>query len=70
MENDIYNLEHKPIDLNQARKEMRERIINAYSIISNPTYTNDERANALRSIIEKIVFDKESNQVNIYYHYL
>ena len=70
MENDIYNLEHEPIDLNQARKEMRERIINAYSIISNPTYTNDERANALRSIIEKIIFDKENNQVKIYYHYL
>ena len=70
LENDIYNLEHTPIDLNQTRREMKERIVNAYSVISNPTYSNDERATALRSVIEKIVFDKENMKVNIYYHYL
>lgn len=70
LEDDLFALEHELIDFDQAKKEMREHIATAASIISNPAYSNDERAMALRSIVEKIIYDKEENQIKIFYHYL
>lgn len=70
LENEIGSLEHPPVDLNKARREMRERIASAYAVISDGRRTNDERATALRSIIEKIVFDRDKQQIQVYYHYL
>ena len=70
LENDIYSLEHRPIDLNEMRREMRERIASAYAVISDSTRTNDERAAALRSIVEKIVFNRDEQQIQVFYHYL
>ncbi len=48
---------------------MLERVKNVYDIISSDKVGNSVKNEILRSIIEKIVYDKETDTLKIYYYY-
>ena len=49
---------------------MKERIRNVYDIISSSQFSDQEKNEALRSVVEKIVYDRETDTAEIYYFYL
>lgn len=50
-------------------KEMRNRIKNVASIITNPSSSRDEKNSAMKSIIDKIVYDKATEHIDIYFYF-
>ncbi len=48
---------------------MLERVKNVYDIISSDSVENSVKNEILKSIIEKIVYDKETDTLKIYYYY-
>ena len=49
---------------------MKERIRNVYDIISSSQFSDQEKNEALRSVVEKIIYDRETDTAEIYYFYL
>lgn len=49
--------------------KMLERIHGVYDILSSPDYDIPSKNNALKSIIEKIVYNREKDALSIYYYY-
>lgn len=49
--------------------KMLKRISNAFSIISSDNYTTAAKSEALRQVVEKIVYDRTSDTLKIYYYY-
>lgn len=47
---------------------MMDRIKNVYEVITNPDIGMEEKNKAARSIIEKIVFDRATGSVNIFFY--
>lgn len=45
-----------------------QRITTLYDLINTPDVSSDEKAHAVRSVIEKIVYDKKNENINIYYY--
>ena len=52
------------------KKDMQERIRNVYDIITSDNFTDQQKSDAIRSIVEKIVYKKEEEMVEIYYYYV
>jgi DNA invertase Pin-like site-specific DNA recombinase len=42
---------------------------NAYSVLTSPTATNEEKNTAIKSVIEKVVYDKATKSLHFYYFY-
>lgn len=45
-----------------------KKLQNAYDLISDPDTDYETKGNALRSVIKKIVYDKEDNKLKFYYY--
>ncbi|MDD3746982.1 MAG: recombinase family protein [Anaerostipes sp.] len=52
-----------------TKKDMQNRIRGLYDIVSSDNYSIEQKQAAVRSVIKKIVFDREKNTVDIYYYY-
>lgn len=50
--------------------KMLERIRNLCDILESDDYTVDEKSTALRSVIEKIVYNRSQSHIDVYYHYI
>lgn len=48
---------------------MLNRIQNVYEVLVSDAFTDQQKSDALHSIISKIVYDKSLDQVDIYYYY-
>lgn len=62
---EIKNLNNKTFDEEQFKK----RVINTYDILTNKSSSNLEKSTAIKSIIEKIVYNKPNNELIFYYFY-
>ncbi|MDR1770644.1 MAG: recombinase family protein [Hungatella sp.] len=51
-----------------AKKKMLKNIQNVYNIITSKEYTIVQKNSAIKSILEKVVFSKENNHVDIFYY--
>ena len=52
------------------KNDMKKRIQNVYEIITSDDFSNQEKSDALKSAVEKIVYKKEEGIVDICYYYL
>ncbi len=51
-----------------AKKKMLENILNVYNIITSEECTVAQKNSAIKSILEKVIFSKEDNHVDIFYY--
>lgn len=69
LENRLQNLlEGRTRDKALDKTELMTRIKNAYDIISDPGMSCEAKGNALRSIVKKIVYDKQENKLKFFYY--
>lgn len=54
-------------DLHVEYNDLQKDISNVYDVLVNPNFGKDEKQTALRSLIQKIVFNKKSGEFNIYF---
>ena len=59
--------QEKPEDV-PGKEVLIERIRNVYDLLQSPDVDNDDKGNAVRSIIKKIVYIKESKTFCFYYY--
>ena len=64
----IEHIEEPALSLEEAKPIMMDRIKNVYEVITNPDIGMEEKNKAARSIIEKIVFDRATGSVNIFFY--
>ena len=53
----------------QVEQQMRERIHSAYDIINSDQFSDEEKSEALRSVVEKIIWYKDEKTAEVYYYY-
>lgn len=49
--------------------KMLSRIVSVYSILTSDNYTTAAKSEALKQIVEKIIYDRASDTLKIYYYY-
>lgn len=64
----LENVQEPVLSSEEAKPIMIDRIRNVYEIITNPDIDMEEKNKAARSIIEKIIFDRESGAVNVFFY--
>lgn len=47
---------------------MLKKIKNVYEVVSSPNYTDQQKNEMLRTIVDKFVYDKENDTLNAYYY--
>ena len=52
----------------KAKKEFTKQIKNTVSIITSPDIPIDQKNTALKSIIEKIIYDRQNSSIQIFYY--
>lgn len=51
-----------------GKEKMLEKIHNGYDIICSDNFTNQQKNEALRNIVEKIVYDRVNDELNLYFY--
>ena len=64
----LEHIEEPVLSPKDAESTMINRIRNVYEIITNPDISMEEKNKAARSIMEKIVFDRATGSVNIFFY--
>lgn len=60
----------KPAALPEKQEEeLQKRISSVYDILSSPNYNAEVKNHLLKSVVEKIIYEKEKDLLTIYYHY-
>lgn len=62
-------METKQDDQEDQSANMLERVRNVYEMIVSESLDNTSKNEILKSIIEKIVYDKEKDELKVYYYY-
>ena len=44
------------------------KIKNVYEVISSPDYSNQQKNEMLKTIVDKFVFDKKNDRLDVYYY--
>jgi len=69
LENRLTDLNSCPVRDKTADKiQLASRIQNACDIISDPGVSNEIKGNALRSVVKKIVYDKQEGKLKFFYY--
>uniref|UniRef100_UPI00326077D8 hypothetical protein n=1 Tax=Clostridium sp. NkU-1 TaxID=1095009 RepID=UPI00326077D8 len=76
LEKEQEELENRLTDLNSCpgrdktadKIQLASRIQNACDIISDPGVSNEIKGNALRSVVKKIVYDKQEGKLKFFYY--
>ena len=55
-------------DSDTTRKKMLHNIQNVYNIVTSEEYSIAQKNSAIKSIIEKAVYSKKDNHVDIFYY--
>ncbi len=65
----LYELKGKQALEEEAKKrQLTSRLQNAFDLLSDPDADNETKGNALRSVMKKIIYDKEENKLKFYYY--
>ena len=68
LEMSLQDLEHNSDTANEnPNKEMLKKVHNIYDILSSDHYTYIQKNEALKQIVDKIIFDREQDTLKIYY---
>lgn len=63
----IADLSRGPSDDQDAAAAVLQKVSNAYSMLSSDSYTDAQKNAALKQIVDKIVFNRDSDELKIYY---
>lgn len=50
-------------------EKMLKNISSVYEVVSSDDYSISDKNEALKQIVEKIIFDRENNTIKLYYYY-
>ena len=53
----------------EDKHHMLQKIQNAYNYVTSDNYSNQQKNDMLRSVIEKMVYDKENETLDVFYYY-
>ena len=56
----------KPEDVSLA---LLEKVKNVYAILTSDKYTTAQKSEAIRQVVDKIIFDRHNDTLKIYYFY-
>ena len=51
-----------------GKAEVMQRIQDVYALVSSPDVSNEDKGNALRSVLKKIVFDRKAGRFSFFYY--
>ena len=69
LEKQLAELPEEKSDQDLAESHMLERVRNVYEIVSSESVDDVTKNEILKSIIEKIVYNKEEDTLEVYYYY-
>ncbi|MBS6520304.1 MAG: recombinase family protein [Clostridiales bacterium] len=64
----ISELESVDMDTSDDKAIMLKKIQNVYEVVSSSDYTNQQKNEMLKTIVDKFVYDKENDTLNAYYY--
>lgn len=64
----ICELESVDIDTSDDKAIMLKKIQNVYEVVSSSDYTDQQKNEMLKTIVDKYVYDKENDTLNAYYY--
>lgn len=64
----IYELESVDMDTSDDKAIMLKKIQNVYEVVSSSDYTDQQKNEMLKTIVDKYVYDKENDTLNAYYY--
>ncbi len=68
LENQLLELQTRKRDTDADKELMLSRIRNTYEVITSDRFSNQQKNEALRTIIQKIVYIRDSDSLKIYYY--
>lgn len=68
IENRISEHQSKKSDERNDNARMYKKIKNVYELLISDDYTNAQKNEALRTIVDKLVYDRENDTLKIYYY--
>ena len=69
LEKQLAELPEEKADQDLAESHMLERVRNVYEIVNSESVDDVTKNEILKSIIEKIVYNKEEDTLEVYYYY-
>lgn len=69
LEDQLRKAESAQIDTGSTEENLLERVRSVYEIVSSDTVDSVTKNEILKSVIEKIVYDKASDELKVYYYY-
>lgn len=65
----IKNCSIKKSDPEKDKKLMLQKVKNVYQIVSSDQYSDQKKNDVLRTIVDKLVYNRENDTLDIYYYY-
>ena len=69
LEKQLKESENNKTDSESDESNLLDRVRNVYEIICSDAVGNTVKNEILKSVIEKIVYDRESDELKVYYYY-
>lgn len=66
----IEKISDQSVDEATAARQMKERIQSVYDILISDEFSDQDKSEALRSIVDKIIWHKEEKLAEVFYHYI
>ena len=68
IEQRLSELKNQKTDTTNDREIMLRKIRNVYEVVSSPDYTDQQKNEMLRTIVDNFVYDRENDALNAYYY--
>ena len=70
LEKQLSELKEEKISTKNEDKDMLMRVKNVYDILSSDSVDAMTKNEVLRSVVEKIVYDREEDELKVYYYHM
>lgn len=70
LEKQLSELKEEKISTKNEDKDMLMRVKNVYDILSSDSVDAITKNDVLRSVVEKIVYDREKDELKVYYYHM
>ena len=67
--NEIKQYKSEVSNRTELQDTVVKRIRNAYDVITSDQFTLQQKNEALRSVVKKIVYNRDTDTLNVYYYY-
>ena len=70
LEKQLSELKEEKISTKNEDNDMLMRVKNVYDILSSDSVDATTKNEVLRSVVEKIVYDREEDELKVYYYHM